>query len=151
MDTFQAFFSYAHVEARASARLVEALTSDLEDVVNASLLNAKFSIWKDTNNIPTGNRWNATIEAAVRGCDMLIVLFTPGWIASEYCRKEYLTFEQVEAGLGGGAYIVPILARSLGGQERRLTPEQRAVYDSINERQYFPALAPEFLTLDENG
>jgi hypothetical protein len=150
MDTFQAFFSYAHVEARASPRLIEALTRDLDDVVNASLLNARFGIWKDTNNIRTGDRWNMTIEAAVRGCDLLIVLFTPGWVASEYCRKEYLTFEEVEAGLGGGAYVVPILARALGDQERRLTPEQRAVYDSIRERQYFPVLAPDFLALDED-
>jgi hypothetical protein len=150
MDTFQAFFSYAHVEARASPRLVEELTRDLEDVVSASLLNATFSIWKDTNKICTGDRWDSKIEAAVRGCDLLIVLFTPGWIASEYCRKEYLTFEEVEAGLGGGTYIVPVLVRPLGTQERLLTPEQRAVYDSINERQYFPALAPDFLALDEN-
>jgi hypothetical protein len=64
--------------------------------------------------------------------------------------KSILIFEEVEANLGGGTYIVPILARALGDQQRRLTQEQRAIYDSLNERQYFPALAPDFLTLDED-
>jgi hypothetical protein len=151
IHTFQGFFSYAHLDAAASPRLIDGLTVDLEMLVSAKLLNATLSVWRDKTNLRTGERWDPTIEGVLRRSDILIALFTPSWIQSEYCRKEYLIFEEVEATYGGGAYVVPILARPLGEQERHLTPEQRLVNDSLHERQYFPMLAPDFLILDEDA
>jgi hypothetical protein len=148
--TFQGFFSYSHLDAQASPRLVEALTVDLEYVVSAKLLNGRFAIWRDTRNIRTADRWNSAIEGAIQRSDTLIVLLTPSWVESEPCRKEYLFFEKVEAGYGNGSYVAPILARSLGDQEKHLAPDQRAVYDSIRDRQYFKILASDFLGLDED-
>jgi hypothetical protein len=117
--TFQGFFSYAHLDARASGGLVEALTVDLEYVVSAKLLNARLAIWRDTRNIRPGDRWNPAIEEELHRSDILILLITPSWVQSEYCRKEYSFFERIEAAHGGGSYVLPILARSLDNQEKK--------------------------------
>ena len=120
-------------------------------LVSAKLINAELSIFYDVTRLHAGDRWDPTIDKALRQSDILIVLFTPSWIQSDYCRKEYLVFEEVERSYGGGGYVVPILARTIGGQEQHLTLEQRLVHDSLKDRQYFPMLASDFLLLDENA
>src|SRR3712207_1070134 len=110
--TFKAFFSYAHIDARADPQLVEALTRTLEDRVNVKLASDTFEIWRDTEGLRTGDRWDPKIEAALRASDVLIVLLTPRWLGSDYCRREYRTFEAVEPNLGG-EFVAPLLARPL--------------------------------------
>jgi hypothetical protein len=151
MRTFNGFFSYAHFDAKASPSLIEALTTKLETLVTAKLINADLSIFYDATRLHTGDRWDPTIDKALRQSDILILLFTPSWLQSEYCRKELLVFEEVERSYGGGGYVVPILARPIGGQEQHLTSEQRLVHESLKDRQYFPMLASDFLQLDENA
>ena len=145
-QTFTAFFSYAHHDAEADPDLIEALTTRLEKRVSGKILNGRLEIWRDTKGLRTGARWDSAIEAAVRGADLLIVLLTPKWIESEYCRKEYLIFEEVEAGRDDGEYIAPILAEPVDNHEHHLLPDQKPVYESLHERQYFEILATNFLT-----
>jgi len=151
MRTFNGFFSYAHIDAKASPSLIEALRSKLETLVTVKLINAKLSIFYDKTRLHTGDRWDPTIDKALRESDILIVLFTPSWLESDYCRKEYLVFEEVERSYGGGGYVVPIRARPIGEQEQHLTSDQRLVYESLKDRQYFPMLVSDFLLLDENA
>jgi hypothetical protein len=138
---FNAFFSYSHLDAKATPRHVEPLAVELENIVSARLVNAGLAVWRDTTHLLTGRRWNAEVENRLRGSDILIVLFSPSWIGSDYCRKEYLVFEEVEAGHGDGEFVVPILLRPIDDQAEHLTEEQRPVYDSLRERQFFPKLA----------
>ena len=147
MRTFNGFFSYAHIDAKASPSLIEALTRKLETLVTVKLINAEFSIFYDETRLHTGDRWDPTIDKALRQSDILIVLFTPSWLQSDYCRKEYLAFEEVEGSYGGGGYVVPIRARPIGEQEQHLTSDQRLVHESLKDRQYFPMLVSDFLLL----
>ena len=66
-------------------------------------------IWRDEEGLRIGDQWAHKLEEAVRSSDILIVLLTPRWIDSDFCRKEYLVFEEVEATRNVGEYIVPIL------------------------------------------
>jgi len=142
---YRGFFSYAHHDAETDPLLIKALTGGLERVVNSRLTNARFIIWRDKDGIRTGERWNAKIEAEIRSTDILIVLVTPKWIESDYCRKEYSTFEQTEASLLVGEYVAPILARRIDREEKYFTLEQREMWDRIAQRQYFKATATDFL------
>lgn len=94
--TFQGFFSYAHHDAETDPKLIEALNVELERRVTARLVNEKFVIWRDIDKLRTGTIWNPAIEDAVRASDVLIVLLTPRWITSDYCRREYAIFRQAE-------------------------------------------------------
>ena len=119
----------------------------LGDRVNAKLANARFEIWRDQEGLRTGTKWNEKIEAQLRASDVMIVLLTPRWIESEYCRKEYIIFEQIESEREVGEYIAPISARTIQKQEKHLTADQRDVYERIKSRQYLKLIVTEFLKL----
>src|SRR4051794_28906829 len=125
--TFTGFLSYAHIDAQADPKLVEALTTTLETRVHARLAVGEFTIWRDTDRLRTGDRWDPKIEAALRASDVLILLVTPRWIGSDYCRKEFAIFEEGELDLGEGAFIAPLLGRSVADEELYLTPEQKNI------------------------
>src|SRR5947207_2944477 len=118
--SFKAFFSYARHDAVTDPELVESFTTALENRVNAKILNARLSIWRDEHGLRTGDRWNEKIEGEVRSSDVLIVLLSPRWIESPYCRKEYTIFEEVESRREVGDYVAPILVRSIESQEKYL-------------------------------
>jgi TIR domain-containing protein len=137
-STFTGFFSYAHHDAETDSSLIEDFTTRLEGRVGSRLTNARFAIWRDERNLRTGERWNDKIEAELRRADVLIVLLTPQWMNSDYCRKEYSIFEEMEASRVG-QYVAPILARPIEQQEKYFTPEQKEIYSSIANRQFFKA------------
>jgi hypothetical protein len=149
--TFTAFFSYAHHDADTDPQLVEAFTVVLEKRVNAKIVNARFTIWRDEEGLRTGDKWAHKLEEVVSSSDILIVLLTPRWIDSDFCRKEYLVFEEAEAARNVGEYIVPILARSIEKVEKYFTKDQTDVWARLSQRQYAKANAVEFLRLGEPG
>jgi|ERR1700754_575274 len=149
--TFTGFFSYAHHDAETDPAVVKAFTTALEKRVNAELTNARFAIWCDTQELCAGEKWNKKLEEKLRGSDLLIVLLTPQWMHSNFCRKEYSIFEEVEAGRNAGQYyVLPILARPLDKQEKHFTPDQIDTYARLRERQYRQALVSDFLTFNED-
>jgi TIR domain len=149
-NTYKGFFSYSHHDAETDPGLVKAFTTLLEDRVNAKLANARFKIWRDEEGLRTGDTWNEKLEAQLKASDVMIVLLTPRWIESEYCRKEYIIFEEIEFKREVGEYVVPILARTIEKQEKYLTAGQREVYKRIASRQYLKAIVTEFLKLKKS-
>jgi TIR domain len=149
--TFRAFFSYARDDAAADPKLVDALTTDLQRRVNVKFANDRFEIWRDTEGLRLGDRWDPKIEGILRASDILIVLLTPRWLGSAYCCKEYDIFEEVEAARGTedftAGYVASILARDLEKEKSNLTPEQSKIFASIRKRQYQRLLASDFLVL----
>jgi len=142
---FSGFFSYAHHDNEIDPSVVEDFTTRLEARVGSKPTNARFAIWRDKGGLRTGELWNETIEGELRQADALIVLLTPQWISSDYCRKEYSFFEKIEALRQVVEYVAPILARTLDQQEKYFTPDQRDIYASIRRRQFFKAV--DFLKL----
>jgi hypothetical protein len=144
---FKAFFSYAHHDEETDPGLVQAFTTALEKRVNAKLANARLAIWRDKEGLRTGHRLDAKIDAELRESDVLIVVLTPRWVESEYCRKEYMIFEEIERSRKIGEYVVPILVRTIKRQEKHFTQEQRDVYERVRSRKYQVAIATEFMKL----
>ena len=109
------------------------------------LTNAQFTIFRDSTHVTTGSLWESSIEKALRSSDILIVLLTPRWIDSKWCRKEYLLFEEIESVRSVGPCVIPILGRDLTREIPNFTPDQRDVYDRILKRQLKPLLSTDFL------
>jgi TIR domain len=150
---FRAFFSYARQDAVADPRLIDFLTVELERRVDVRLVNDHFEIWRDKEHIRTGDKWNAKIDTALQQCDIFIILLTPRWLGSEFCRREYTSFEKIEesriiadATIG---YVVPILARAIEKQKHNFTPDQNAIYVRINSRQHRAAPVTEILKMNK--
>jgi hypothetical protein len=146
-EIFRGFSSYARDDGETDPQLITALTTELERRVNARLVNARLTIWRDTERLKTGKRWDDAIEGELRSADVLIVLLTPRWIGSEYCRKEFEIFEALESSRRTGNYVLPILGRPIAQQESRLKTEQRDVLSRIRQRQHFQVFATDFLKL----
>jgi TIR domain len=146
---FIGFFSYAHHDAETDPKIISAFTADLENRVSAKLTNADFHIWRDTEGLRTGDLWQSKLEETIQNSDVLIILLTPKWIQSDFCRREYSIFEQTENQRSVGEYVVPVLVRSLKKQERHFTAPQASTYSRLQARQYQQALAVDFLLMSK--
>jgi hypothetical protein len=147
--TFVGFFSYAHHDKKTDPELIEALTTDLENRVNAKLTNATFTIWRDDSNIRTGEKWAESIVRAVETADIFIILLSPKWIDSDWCRREYETFEVTEV-TRGFEYVAPLMARDISRQSHHLTTDQKSVLERLERRQYATISAINFLQLQKH-
>ncbi|SRR6266404_3095047 len=152
VEEFRAFFSYAHHDKITDPELLDALTTALENHVNAKLLNARFCIWRDSE-LRMGQIWNEKIITEIRQSDIFILLLSPQWLQSEWCRREYLLFEQEEKGRSVSGYVpeyvAPIFIRPIEGRETRLRPEQAEVYARIKNRQYVRVSGVNFLEAND--
>lgn len=148
METFKAFFSYAHHDFDTDPELVEALTVKLEKRVSGKLTDATLEIWRDNHEIRLGHLWDKRIGDAVEAAKIFIVLLTPKWIESDYCRKEHQLFLPVEP--PDGEYIAVLLAKDLETQKKHFSGEQQASYDKLAARQYKTLLAENFLALSQD-
>jgi hypothetical protein len=142
---FRGFFSYSHFDAEVDPSIVEAFYSSLERRVGANLVNATFQIWRDKEKLRVGDYWNQSIEAAIDSSDIFIVLLTPKWISSDYCRKEFEVFEKVEAVRSSGGYVIPIYGRGI--EERYLETGQRELLDRMKRIQYERVIPQRFARL----
>jgi hypothetical protein len=149
-DKFQAFFSYAHADAELDPDLFEAFSAELEKRASALLVNGDIHIWRDTQKIRTGQKWDARIEEALRNSHLLIVMLSPKWLQSDYCRKEYQIFEEVEKSLPSAEFVFPLLVYGVEEEREYLVGDQREVFDSLMARQYKPMLAKNFLLMTPN-
>jgi hypothetical protein len=150
VQQFKGFFSYAHQDAQTDPKLINAFSSRLERRVTVKLTNARFMIWKDTDNLRTGERWDDRIRATIASCQVFIVLMTPKWFESRYCLQEYEFFHEVERAVGVGEYVVPLLARSIERQLPNFDSEQRKKYNSLWVRQHRKTIATDFLALSDD-
>ena len=149
IDKFKGFFSYSHHDLLTDPKLIQALTTSLERRVTGKMTNASFEIWRDMD-LGAGEKWNKSIEDAIQGSNIFIILITPKWFESAYCRKEYQIFADVEDGVGVGEYVVPLLAKTIEKQIKNFDSAQMNAYISLNERQYKQIIAADFLALSED-
>ncbi len=150
MPTFQAFFSYAHADAKINSALYEAFSNELQDRASALFANTRVEIWRDTDDIRTGEKWDPRIEQALHKSQLLIVMLSPKWLESDYCRKEYSIFQEVEKSLPKAEYVFPLLVYGIERDREFLVGDQPAVFDSVMARQFKKTLAEDFLLMAPN-
>jgi hypothetical protein len=138
----RAFLSHARHDATADNELVAMLTTPLQDRVTSLNVNTTFEIWRDDRSMHAGALVTPEIEAALRTSDILIVLLTPQWLMSNWCRKEYSIFESSRR---DDSYIIPILVRPLDHLIERFTLDQRAAYARVMQHNIRKMLAADFL------
>jgi TIR domain len=144
---FNGFFSYSHFDAEVDPSVVETFYSELEKRVDANLVNARFEIWRDKEKLHVGDRWDKSIEVAINSCDVFIVLLTPKWISSDYCRKEYEAYENIQSARSSSGNVIPIYGRDIEGQAKYLETGQKELLDRLKLIQYQRAIPRKFARL----
>ncbi|HXZ41643.1 MAG TPA: right-handed parallel beta-helix repeat-containing protein [Terriglobales bacterium] len=67
-----------------------------------------FPIFQDRNDILWGQNWKARIEESIDSATFLVCILTPGFLKSDYCRKEVMRFLDREKRLGRKDLILSI-------------------------------------------
>jgi TIR domain len=147
---FKGFFSYSHSDAEADPQIVEAFSLELERLVDAKLVNARFEIWREKGKLRAGDYWSDKIETAISSVHIFIILLTSKWISSDYCRNEFEIFKKAESARDAGGYIIPIYARDIEGQAKYLANHQKELYERIKRIQYQQITTTTFARLSAN-
>jgi len=71
------------------------------------LIDAHISIWMDVLSIQAGDDWNRKLEEGINECDGMILILSPGYVASEYCKREYIRAQSLQR------LLFPVLLESL--------------------------------------
>ena len=78
MTTKDLFLSYGREDDTNA--FVEKLKHDLEE--------NGFSVWQDTESIPSGSTWVGEIAKGGTNCKALLAVITKKYVSSQYCTKE---------------------------------------------------------------
>ncbi len=122
-DRYDFFVSYARADNTAGwiSRFIEALQEEQRRFTG----DRQFSVFFDTEEIHSLDDWRMRIHESLAASRLMVAFISPGYFASEWCRREWRTWIDVEIAkhvLSDGAapiYIVevPWLATSMTDQQ----------------------------------
>ena len=108
------FISYAHEDRD--------LRNKLEQHLSALKYSGEITVWQDQEIVP-GDHWDSQIKTRLKEADMILLLVSSSFIASQYCWEE-----EVKAALdrhkAGTARVVPIILKSVYWKTTPLGPIQ---------------------------
>ena len=67
------------------------------------------AVFQDKSNMRPGDRFPVVIADSLNDADVLLVLVSPAWLASDWCRREFEQFCAGKAASGRSPCIVPVL------------------------------------------
>ncbi|MEO5996056.1 MAG: toll/interleukin-1 receptor domain-containing protein [Chitinophagaceae bacterium] len=79
---FTAFISYSHSDG-------EQLALDLQQKITSNDKEQNITFWQDHSQMKYG-QWSKQIEEAIVAVDFLIIIITPGALASSNCKDEWM-------------------------------------------------------------
>jgi len=132
-----AFLSYVNTDDQYEDGAITKLREKLEGEVRMQTGDKSFRIFQDRNDVKWGDAWEERILGAVDEATFLILVLTPSWFTSEFCRKELQRFLEIERQRGRKDRVLPILYMEC---PVLTDPELRAadpLAQELHERQYF--------------
>jgi tetratricopeptide (TPR) repeat protein len=131
------FLSYAHAD-EAHRKTLATHLSALED-------EGLIVVWHD-RKITGGREWAGAIDAALRRADIVLLLISADFLASDYCNDVELT-EAIRRHDAAQARVVPVILRSCDWEHSRfarfnaLPPDGVPVVEAEHPDQRFVAVA----------
>lgn len=102
----------------------------LENQLKVKVGDEELTIFLDTDLL-TGTKWDDRLLSELDSSDCLIVLLSPLWLNSDYCRKEYTHFC---GKLDNKRPIIPVLWEETN-DTKELNDEKRAILLELRELQ----------------
>ena len=102
-DHYDAFISYRHIKRD------QAIACSLLNLLEALPLKGrkKFHIFRDREEFPTSSDLGNTIHSALENSDYLILICSPEYLESKWCREELTYFRKLHGDTNRN--IIPIL------------------------------------------
>lgn len=76
------------------------------------------TIWRDTRRIADGDQFTPEIEEALKNASFLLVVLSPNWMASKWCRRELDTFAKYHGSDGLRERIIVVSKRYVDPDRR---------------------------------
>ena len=126
-DRYDAFISYRHIKRD------QAIACSLLNLLEALPLKGrkKFHIFRDREEFPTSSDLGNTIHSALENSDYLILICSPEYLESKWCREELTYFRKLHGDTNRN--IIPILVSGepaeafpkelFTQEEERITPD----------------------------
>jgi hypothetical protein len=74
--------------------------------------------WRDTRRIAAGDQFTTEIDEALKSASFLLVVLSPNWMASKWCRKELDTFAKYHGPDGVRERIIVVGKRHVDPDRR---------------------------------
>jgi TIR domain len=103
MDAVRVFISYSHKD--------EALRDSLATHLSNLQAQGIISSWYD-RQLTAGTQWDDKIKAEMEAADIILLLISPDFMASKYCREVEIPFS-LQRHEAKQAYVVPVILRPL--------------------------------------
>ena len=101
------FFAYSHKD--------EALRDELDKHLSMLKRSGKISAWHD-RRILGGKEWESEIDEHLKTADIILLLVSPDFMASDYCYKKEMT-HAIERHRKGEARVIPVMLRPCDWQD----------------------------------
>ena len=131
-----AFFSYVRFNDDRDDGRIGQLCEDLSREVQAQT-GDPFPIWRDRNDIAWGEQWEERLNRGLAAATFLLVVITPSWFKSPYCRKEFERFLEVEKKRARRDLILPIVYIEAPVLKDEKLRKQDPIAQELARRQLF--------------
>ena len=134
---FDVYDRNAHDDDR---QVTQRLVDELQEAFTA-IAGRGLTVFLDHDGIPTAQRWERTIAAALSGSSVLMAVLTDRYLRSEWCAKEYEFFvgaehdHSLEEGTARSVPRIFPVAPAGWPAEEGLSAEQRRRRRNVIERQ----------------
>jgi hypothetical protein len=130
--SYHVFVSYPRVADERGA--VSDLRAHLERELMLKIGDSELVLFQDRSHLAGGDPWNEVLEKELQLAKAFLLLLSPLWLASEWCRKELEVYVSLGRALGNDRPIIPLLWDETGPTDAR-TEEQAKVLAMIMTRQ----------------
>jgi hypothetical protein len=103
-----AFLSYTHADDMAERGGITEFRKALEGEVRLHTGRRDVRIFQDREDITWGQEWKTRIDSSLDAVTFLVPILTPGYFASDQCRRELQRFVERERRLGRRDLILPV-------------------------------------------
>jgi hypothetical protein len=131
------FYSYAHED--------ESFRDEIEKHLSILKRNGLIVAWHD-RRIGAGDEWRDQIDAHARSADIILLLISPDFLASDYCYNIEMKLA-LERHAAGAAVVVPIILRPVDWSDapfaelQALPRDAKAVTTWTNRDEAFATIA----------
>ncbi|MEJ8858277.1 toll/interleukin-1 receptor domain-containing protein [Variovorax robiniae] len=123
----QVFISYSHVDRADVAPFVQHLFPLAE--------RERLDVFFDRDDLRAGDVWSDKLQAALKRCDLFLLLVTPASLASQFCMNQELLIA-IDRQRRGLCRVVPIVLRACDWQLKLLPDGSR---ECLGRYQSLPA------------
>jgi hypothetical protein len=126
--------SYTGIKDQYGA--VSKFREHLEKELREATGNRSLTVFQDNVRIQGGDKWEETLDAELASARLLLVLLSPTWLKSAWCRKEYRLFASGSSGSPTGRPVVPVIWQEISDEDAE-TEEQRKLLAELKSYQMF--------------